>query len=170
MPIYYNKKKYSSDFEKEDFNWVLAQITDSTQEYYNGMKIIGVLLHDDNFLVNGVLFDKKEFVVLETNEELAKKFMDGVEKENVSKNVEMIYIGDSFYYESDTMMSPVYIKTGSYFKRSDWGKVQMMLDAGCTLTMRPATKDELSHFTEELEKYKTRKAAKERLSLSERRL
>lgn len=54
-------------------------------------------------------------------------------------NLEIVYIGDDFYFETGTMMSSIYLKTKEGFERFDWGFVQCALSKRNTLTIRPAT-------------------------------
>jgi hypothetical protein len=67
MQNVYDKKTYKKDFpDHGDFNWKKVKLKTS-DNYYNGHKIIGVLLHDGNFMVNGVLFLASEFEVINEN-------------------------------------------------------------------------------------------------------
>ena len=62
-----------------------------------------------------------------------------------------VYIGDRFYRESGTMISPVYeIKDGGY-SRTDWGFIQIALEKGEELHIRPAMVDEISFFEKKME-------------------
>ncbi len=64
----YNKNKYKQDFpDNEYFNWKKVKIKTPECIYYDGSKIIGVLLHDGNFMVNGVLFLKNQFEIIDHN-------------------------------------------------------------------------------------------------------
>ncbi len=71
----------------------------------------------------------------------------------MSKNhVELIYIGGEFYWNSKTMMSSLYTTNGERF---DWGFVEVALQEGKTVSIRPATPKELETYKanlEELEK------------------
>jgi len=51
----------------------------------------------------------------------------------------LIYIGDHFYMESGTAMSPIYTEDG---ERSDWGFVQVALRDGAEVHIRQATEAE----------------------------
>ena len=65
-----------------------------------------------------------------------------------------IYIGDEFYWKSGTAMSSIYeITSGKHYKRADWAMVQRELSQGNTINIRPATKEELKNFQEQLEQY-----------------
>lgn len=70
--------------------------------------------------------------------------------------MQCIYIGRKFYRESSTFMSPVYEVSG---ERSDWGKIECALEAGDTVTIRPADKDELAKYEVKLEKLKKQQDA-----------
>ena len=65
--------------------------------------------------------------------------------------MELIYIGDHFYRESGTMMSPIYDVHGN---RQDWGKVDIALMNGKSVHIRPATKSEIIYYEMRLKKYK----------------
>ena len=54
----YDKKKYEIDFPDEGyFNWKTVKFTNPAWGYYKNAKIVGVLLHDGNFLTNGVFLN-----------------------------------------------------------------------------------------------------------------
>lgn len=62
----YDISKYEIDFpDIGDFNWKTVKLKNTN--YYNGCKIIGVVLHDGNFMVNGVLFLKHQFDIIDEN-------------------------------------------------------------------------------------------------------
>jgi len=63
------------------------------------------------------------------------------------KKVKLIFIGDRFYSESKTMMSPIYHENG---RRYDWGFVNCNLRDGKTVSIRPATVIELAHYEQVL--------------------
>jgi hypothetical protein len=65
--------------------------------------------------------------------------------------MKLIYIGDHFYMESGTMMSPIYHETG---ERSDWGKVNCALRAGETVEIRQATQQERDFYEAQLSRMK----------------
>lgn len=60
---------------------------------------------------------------------------------------EIVFIGDSFYRDSKTMMSSIYEKNGDNFTRTDWGFVRLACDKGEHILIRPATKPELNMFS-----------------------
>ena len=53
----------------------------------------------------------------------------------------LFHIGRKFYHESGSAMSS--ISTVDTFERSDWDKVQIALENGETVTIRPATASEM---------------------------
>lgn len=61
--------------------------------------------------------------------------------------INLIYVGEHFYRESKSIMSSIYTEDG---RRYDWGFVQMELRNGNSVTIRPATEEELSKFQEKL--------------------
>jgi len=63
---------------------------------------------------------------------------------------EIVYIGNKFYELSDTVISPIYIKYGNVYERTDWGFVKAMLEDGEELHIRQATDKELAYFTRKL--------------------
>ena len=65
--------------------------------------------------------------------------------------VNVIYIGDHFYFESGTMMSCIYTEDG---RRMDWGFVQCALRDGQTVNIRPATQVELDGYEAKLSRLK----------------
>lgn len=69
------------------------------------------------------------------------------------KVVKLIFIGDRFYSESKTMMSPIYHEDG---RRYDWGFVNINLRDGKTVKIRPATPLELEHYEKLLTEVKER--------------
>ena len=61
-----DKSTYVQDFPDEgSFNWKSVKLNTPNDSYYHGHKIIGVVLHDGNFMINGVLFLKKWGFILE---------------------------------------------------------------------------------------------------------
>lgn len=66
-------------------------------------------------------------------------------------HMKLVYIGDHFYPESGTMMSPVYTEDG---RRSDWGFVQCALRDGATVTIRQATNAERDFYEAQLSRMK----------------
>ena len=71
------------------------------------------------------------------------------------QDIDLIYIGEHFYYESSTTMSSIYSKDG---KRWDWGFVQIALGKGISIHIRPATKDEIKPYEERLSKIQAKRA------------
>ena len=71
--------------------------------------------------------------------------------------IELIYIGDEFYMKSGTMMSAIYIKEGKRYDRYDWGFVNRDLRSGKSVTIRPATEEEMVPFLLRLEELKRRR-------------
>ena len=66
----------------------------------------------------------------------------------------IIFIGEKFYAESGTMMSPIYTENG---ERYDYGFLRCDLEAGKTIVIRPATGDEFRHYQQQLDKLKAEK-------------
>lgn len=59
--------KYDVDFpDTGTLNWKAVKIK-NVDEYYNDCKIIGVLLHDGKFMVNGVIFEQHQFDIIDEN-------------------------------------------------------------------------------------------------------
>ena len=64
----YDKETYKRDFpEHGSFNWKTVLLKTPDEPYYDGHKIIGVVLHDGNFMTNGVLFMENQYEII--NEE-----------------------------------------------------------------------------------------------------
>jgi hypothetical protein len=61
--------------------------------------------------------------------------------------MELIYIGERFYRDSQTMMSSIYDIDG---KRQDWGKIQIDLENGESVHIRQATEGEMIFYEGEL--------------------
>lgn len=61
--------------------------------------------------------------------------------------LELIYIGEDFYRKSGTIMSSIYTIDGGRF---DWGFVEIQLQRGATIQIRPATPTELEPFAQQL--------------------
>jgi len=59
----------------------------------------------------------------------------------MSRELKLFYIGNDYYDKSGTIMSPLY-EEGSG-ERSDWGFVEVALEKGKTVTIRPANEKEL---------------------------
>jgi hypothetical protein len=65
----------------------------------------------------------------------------------IPKKKEIVFIGQEFYWKSQTAMSSIYQKLpNGTFERYDWGYAQGDLENGFTLTMRPATEKEKAYF------------------------
>ena len=65
--------------------------------------------------------------------------------------MELIYIGEKFYAESGTVMSSIY---DVHSNRQDWGKVQIALQNGESVHIRPATESELKMYNKRLKTMK----------------
>lgn len=63
--------------------------------------------------------------------------------------MEFIYIGESFYFASGTLMSSLYDAEGD---RQDWGSVQMALENGHNIHIRQATEVEKDYYRLQLKK------------------
>lgn len=61
--------------------------------------------------------------------------------------MDLIYIGDHFYIQSGTMMSSLYTTQGNRF---DWGLVQVALQRGHLINIRPATDAERAFYDQKL--------------------
>jgi hypothetical protein len=68
--------------------------------------------------------------------------------------MDCIFIGDEFYSESKTMMSPIYKIENDGYTRTDWGKVNVCLRNKESVHIRPATKKEIELFNQKLEEMK----------------
>lgn len=66
--------------------------------------------------------------------------------------VNLIYIGEKFYWESGTSMSSIYEQKGVEYRRWDWGKVSIALQRGEKLTIVPASAEQIKMFEAELAK------------------
>jgi len=61
----YNKETYKQDFpDIGTFNWKTVKIQ-TPGEHTDGAKITGVVLHDGNFMVQGVLFLQHEYEIID---------------------------------------------------------------------------------------------------------
>lgn len=61
----YDKRVYEQDFpEHGTFNWKTVILKTPNEPYYDGRKTMGVLLHDNNFMVNGVLFLENQYEII----------------------------------------------------------------------------------------------------------
>jgi len=62
----YDNKTYEQDFpEHGNFNWKTVKLKTPTEPYYDGHKIIGVVLHDRNFMTNDVLFLENQYDIID---------------------------------------------------------------------------------------------------------
>lgn len=60
-------KRYQCDLPSNGyFNWKQVRII-MKDHYYDGAKTTGILLHNGKFTVNGVLFEPKEFKIIDEN-------------------------------------------------------------------------------------------------------
>lgn len=66
----------------------------------------------------------------------------------------LYYIGDHYYLQSGTSMSPIYTEAG---ERSDWGFVQMALRRGDEVHIRQATAFEREAADAKLKQIKKRR-------------
>ena len=64
-----------------------------------------------------------------------------------------VYIGRKFYWESKTAMGSLYGEDGY---RADWGKIEMALEAGADVHIRPASVSELARYQKELDERKAK--------------
>lgn len=64
----YKGNTYTQDFPSPgDWNWKTVKLITPDNPYYNNHKIMGVLLHDGNFMTNGVLFLSSQFEIIDEN-------------------------------------------------------------------------------------------------------
>lgn len=61
----------------------------------------------------------------------------------------LIYIGEDFYWKSKTLMSSLYTEDG---RRSDWGFVSIALKNGDQVNIRQATEGEIAKYEKLLAK------------------
>ena len=64
------------------------------------------------------------------------------------EEVKLIFIGNKFYNKSGSVMSSIYTEHGERF---DWGFVEVALEEGKEVHIRPASSVELMMFEAELE-------------------
>lgn len=93
--------------------------------------------------------------------EKGRNYSKTMSKKHKDEKKEIVFIGNEFYYESGTMMSCVYEKTNDKYKRTDWGFIQIALEEGYDINMRPATEEEMKMFKEKLCKFKKKTNKKE---------
>lgn len=62
----YDKEKYEKDFPAQGkLNWKKVKIITPENRYYDGNSMLGVLLHDGNFMINSVLFTSNQFEIID---------------------------------------------------------------------------------------------------------
>ena len=67
------------------------------------------------------------------------------------KKVSVVFIGERFYAESQTLMSALYkILPNGKYSRYDWGFLQMDISSGKNVNIRAATKSEIKFFEKKL--------------------
>ena len=82
---------------------------------------------------------------------MSKRKSRGRGRARQTKMREIVFIGRSFYSQSQSMMSPIYekLENGSY-QRFDYGYLETGLEEGETFHIRQATAEELGYFTKVL--------------------
>jgi len=73
------------------------------------------------------------------------------ERFKVTKKIELFFIGNEFYHSSGSKMSSIYV-SGSY-ERFDWGFVNLLLQEGKCVYIRPASKEEIDWANKEIQQY-----------------
>ena len=68
----------------------------------------------------------------------------------------LIYIGDKFYRESQTMMASLYTENG---KRYDWGFVGRALENGEEIHIRQANKTEIDYYNKKLKELREKRVS-----------
>lgn len=77
-----------------------------------------------------------------TTPKFLKYLTDGkIMKTNKNNSVEFFYIGNDFYWKSGMSMSSLYVD--GTCERGDWGMVERIVKEGNTVSIRPATDQEL---------------------------
>ena len=71
--------------------------------------------------------------------------------------MDCIFIGNRFYEESGSIMSSLYTVEG---ERTDWGFIEVALRNGKSVSIRPATINEIEQYTKKLNEIKTIKERK----------
>ena len=66
--------------------------------------------------------------------------------------LDVFYIGEKFYYKSSTMMSSIYLNDGGVYRRFNWGLVQIALEEGAEVHLRPAKDEEMLWAYKQLDK------------------
>jgi hypothetical protein len=60
------KNKYKKDFPSQGcLNWKKVILKTPEKSYYDGARVSGILLHDGNLLINGVLFLANQFEIID---------------------------------------------------------------------------------------------------------
>lgn len=77
-----------------------------------------------------------------------------------NETTNLFFIGDYFYTQSGTFMSPIYVE--GTWERFDWGFVQRDLRAGKKVNIRPATDAELGQAYRMLQELKERNERRQR--------
>lgn len=72
----------------------------------------------------------------------------------MKKTINLFFIGDRFYEESRSMMSPIYVKETK--ERYDWGFVNIALREGHTINIKPATRAEMKWAEDKLKDMQSR--------------
>lgn len=70
--------------------------------------------------------------------------------------MKLVSYPSKFYHESGTWLGVLYEEETGY--RSDWGKVQVALDNGESVSIRPCNDAEYGRMCKQLEKIKQEKA------------
>ena len=71
------------------------------------------------------------------------------------EKMKVIYIGEHYYSKSRTLMSSVYqVDESNTFKRTDWGFIQVALQRGEEVHIRPANEEELKQMDKHLKALK----------------
>jgi hypothetical protein len=65
----------------------------------------------------------------------------------MSNETKLVYIGDEYYSQSKTIMSPIYTEEG---QRYDWGFVTIDLAKGKAVTIRQANAVERRYYEQRL--------------------
>lgn len=67
------------------------------------------------------------------------------------ETINLIFIGEDFIVNHDSIMSSIYVESDGAYHRWDWRMVQFHLSNGSKIKIRPATQKELKYFNEKLE-------------------
>jgi hypothetical protein len=99
----YDKEKYKIDFpDHGDFNWKWVKLKTPEHPYYDGHKTIGVVLHDGNFMTNGVLFLKNQYEIID-EESTKEKNMNKVliTEDRSSEMLKIVKEDGTFLFEGN---------------------------------------------------------------------